>query len=139
MDIQDVHEYLQRVSRPEMFPYHIVRMAFDHEAEIEHPVLAEAELTGFIAEHYACDNCCSRRTESSSQWNLIVDVDRCLSRKLMFIVASQDIQRSSGNQIAIGIEIDFFGALAMLLTRDATIQLCWGAFLRRYRDLYAEP
>lgn len=81
-------------------------MSLDHQAEVEHAVFGEAELSGFITEDYACDDGGAGGAKTATEWDRVVDVDVGGAWEGALAVAFEDVEGCAGDEVCFGVEGD---------------------------------
>jgi hypothetical protein len=100
----------------------VVRVALDHEAEVEEAVEVEVEVADLAAEHDTGDDGRTRAAEAAAQGDGVLDVYVRLDGEHALAVAAQDVQRHAGDEVDGRVEADVSGALALALVGDAAVE-----------------
>lgn len=78
------------------------------------------EPTALLAQQHAGHHGSARRAQAATQRNWVLDVYMGLHREGSLLVATQDIEGHSGQQVRIRIETDL--VLTLALIRDAAVE-----------------
>lgn len=87
-------------------------MSLDHQTIVHHSVLGEAELADSVAEHDAGHDGRAGGAETASERDGVVDVNMGVRREGALVVALEDVESGAGDEVVVGEEGDFGGAVA---------------------------
>jgi hypothetical protein len=102
-------------------------MSLDHETEVKHAVLGQIKTTDFTTKHNTSNNSSSRRTKTTTQRDGVDNVYMSLGRESVLVVASQNIESSLSDQIAVSNKINT--VLAETFVGDLAVGLVLGRLL----------
>jgi len=85
-----------------------------HQAVVQHPGLAQAKLANLISQHNTSDHSCSRGSESTTKGYWVDNVNFSLNRKSALPVTSQDIERGSRDEVAVGTQWHLISTLTFI-------------------------
>lgn len=113
-------------------------MSLDHQTEVEHAVLGQVKTSDLTTEHDTSNNSSTRRTKTTTQRNGVDNVHVSLGRESVLVVASQNIESSLSDQIAVSNKVNTF--FAETLVGDLAVRLVFRRLLGRvYGNTQLEP
>jgi hypothetical protein len=113
-------------------------MSLDHQTEVKHAILGQIETTDLTTKHDTSNNSSSRRTKTTTERNGVDNVNMSLGRESVLVVASQNIEGSLSDQIAVSNEVD--ALFAETFVGNLAVGLVLGRLLGGvYRNTQLEP
>lgn len=94
----------------------------NHQTVIQQSLFAQAKVAHRVTQHHTGHDCSTRRSQTPTQWDGVGDVYLGLHGEGALIVASQDVQCHSGDQVNLGVQADLLGTLAQILIGDLAVQ-----------------
>lgn len=111
----------------------------NHQAVVEQAVLAQAQLTDLVRQHYTGDNGRARRSQTPTKRNRVDDMHGGLDGESALVMAAEDIEGDAGDEVNLGVEANLLGGLALVLVGDGAVKReCRGALGRVDSDVDIE-
>ncbi len=101
----------------------VVRVALDHEGEVEEAGGGQVECGERVAEEDAGDDGGAGRAEAAAEGDGVADADGEVGGEARDGVAAEEVERDARGEVLVGVERDLVGALAVVVQHGVRV-LC---------------